>query len=46
MKRQLLVFFGTVLVLATLGACRFEPVEVTVVETVEVEKEVTVVETV
>jgi hypothetical protein len=46
MKRQLLFVIGMVLVLGLLGACRFEPVEVTVVETVEVEKEVTVVSTV
>jgi branched-chain amino acid transport system substrate-binding protein len=46
MKRQLLFVTGMVLVLGLLGACRFEPVEVTVVETVEVEKEVTVVSTV
>jgi branched-chain amino acid transport system substrate-binding protein len=50
MKKQLFVMIGLMVALAILGACRSEPVEITVVETVEVEKvvekEVKVVETV
>jgi len=56
MKKQHILLIALALVLALLGACRSEPVEITVVETVEVErtvevekvveKEVTVVETV
>ena len=38
MKKQLLLLLGNALILAGLGACRSEPVEITVVETVEVHK--------
>ncbi|MCB0153918.1 MAG: penicillin-binding protein activator [Anaerolineae bacterium] len=50
MKQKLLVVVVAVIALLLVGACRSEPVEITVIETVEVEKvvekEVTVVETV
>lgn len=46
MKKQIFIVGVMACVLAALGACRSEPVEITVVETVEVEKEVRVVETV
>lgn len=46
MKRLLMLLVGLALVLSALGACRAVPVEIRVVETVEVQKEVRVVETV
>ncbi len=46
MRQKILIVAAGMLALLVVGACRSEPVEITVVETVEVEKEVIVVETV